>query len=297
MPRPIWTGSISFGLVNVPVKLVTATSPKDVRFHQLHDEDGARIQQKRVCSADGVEVGYEHIVKGYEMSPGRYVVVEPQELAGLDPEASHTIDLEEFVDLDQIDPVFFEKAYYLLPDKRAEKPYALLVEAMARSRKVGLARFVMRTKQYLAALRSKDNALVLSTMLFADEVVPLEGLEGLPEQDITLSEREVAMAEQLVASLATEFEPEKYHDDYRERVLALIEAKAEGQVVVAPPTSEAPTPVVDLMAALEASLAAAKAKAKPGGPPAGSAGSGGTAGGPPPRPEGESVEEAQRESA
>jgi DNA end-binding protein Ku len=297
MPRPIWTGSISFGLVNVPVKLVTATSPKDVRFHQLHDEDGARIQQKRVCSADGVEVGYEHIVKGYEMSPGRYVVVEPQELAGLDPEASHTIDLEEFVDLDQIDPVFFEKAYYLLPDKRAEKPYALLVEAMARSRKVGLARFVMRTKQYLAALRSKDNALVLSTMLFADEVVPLEGLEGLPEQDITLSEREVAMAEQLVASLATEFEPEKYHDDYRERVLALIEAKAEGQVVVAPPTSEAPTPVVDLMAALEASLAAAKAKAKPGGPPAGSAGSGGTAGGPPPRPEGEPVEEAQRESA
>jgi DNA end-binding protein Ku len=277
MPRPIWTGSISFGLVNVPVRLVTATSAKDVRFHQLHGTDGARIQQKRVCAVDGEEVPYEEIVKGYELAPGQYVVIEPEELATLDPEASHSIDLEEFVDLDQIDPIYFEKAYYLIPDKRAEKPYALLVEAMTRTNKVGLARFVMRTKQYLAALRAKDNALVLSTMLFDDEVVPLAGLDGVP-QDIELSEREVAMAEQLVSSLATDFEPSKYHDDYRQRVLDLIQAKAEGQVIAAPPVTEVATPVVDLVAALEASLAAAKAK---------SSGASKTS----------SKEEAQRESA
>src|SRR4051812_9633388 len=259
MPRPIWSGSISFGLVNVPIRLISATSAKDVRFNQLHAPDGGRIQQKRVCSIDGEEVPYEEIAKGYELSPGNYVVIDPEELATLDPEASHTIDLEEFVDLDQIDPIYFERAYYLVPDKRAEKPYALLAEAMSRSNKVGLARFVMRTKQYLAALRAKDGALLLSTMLYDDEVVPLEGLEGLPE-NIELSDREVGMAEQLVASLSTEFEPAKYHDEYRQRVLDLIQAKSEGQVIAAPAVTEPATPVVDLVAALEASLAAAKAK-------------------------------------
>ena len=281
MPRPIWSGSISFGLVNVPIRLITATSPKDVRFNQLHETDGARIQQKRVCAADGEEVPYEEIVKGYEISPGQYVIIDPDELAALDPESSHTIDLEEFVDLDQIDPVYFEKAYYLVPDKRAEKPYALLAEAMARSNKVGLARFVMRTKQYLAALRSKDGVLVLSTMLYDDEVIPLQGLEGVPE-GIELSDREIAMAEQLVASLATEFEPAKYHDEYRQRVLDLIEAKSEGQVLVAAPATTPAAPVVDLLAALEASLAAAKSKSRSTAATAGGA---------------DEPEEAQRESA
>jgi len=292
MPRPIWSGSISFGLVNVPVRLLSATSPKDVRFHQLHGTDHSRIQQKRVCAADGEEVPYEEIVKGYELSPGQYVVIEPEELATLDPEASHSIDLEEFVDLDQIDPIYFEKAYYLVPDKRAEKPYALLVEAMARTNKVGLARFVMRTKQYLAALRAKDGALVLSTMLFDDEVVPLADIDGVPE-GIELSDREVAMAEQLVSSLATEFEPAKYHDDYRQRVLDLIQAKSEGQVIAAPPVTEAATPVVDLVAALEASLAAAKAKSS-GGNGNGNGNGNGKA-----KAKGKAapLEEAQRESA
>src|SRR5436305_4778653 len=228
MPRPSWSRSIGFGLVNVPVRLLSATAPKDVRFHQLHGTDHARIQQKRVCAVDGEEVPYEEIVKGYELSPGQYEVIEPEELATLDPESSHSIDLEEFVDLDQIDPIYFDKAYYLIPDKRAEKPYALLVEAMSRTNKVGLARFVMRTKQYLAALRAKDNALVLSTMLFDDEVVPLSDLDGLPDSAADLSEREVTMAEQLVASLSAAFEPGKYTDDYRQRVLDLIEAKAAG---------------------------------------------------------------------
>src|SRR4051794_26794631 len=291
MPRPIWTGSISFGLVNVPIRLITATSAKDVRFNQLHAPDRGRIQQKRVCSVDGEEVPYEEIAKGYELSPGNYVVIDPEELATLDPEASHTIDLEEFVDLDQIDPVYFEKAYYLVPDKRAEKPYALLVEAMARTNKVGLARFVMRTKQYLAALRAKDGALVLSTMLFDDEVVPLADLDGVPE-GIELSDREVAMAEQLVSSLATEFEPAKYHDDYRQRVLDLIQAKSEGQVIAAPPVTEAATPVVDLVAALEASLAAAKAKSSGGNGNGNANGKGKAKGKTAPL-----AEEAQRESA
>ena len=263
MPRPLWSGSISFGLVNVPVKLVTATSTKDVRFHQLHDEDGARIQQKRVCSVEGTEVPYENIVRGYEIRSGEHVLVTPDELAALDPETTHTIDLEEFVDLDEIDPIYFEKAYYLLPDRNAEKPYALLVEAMTRANKVGLGRFVMRTKQYLAALRARENALVLSTMLFADEVVPVTDLEGVPEPagQAGVAEKEIALAEQLVASLSVPFEPEKYTDTYREQVLALIEAKAGGETVATMPSTPPKAPVIDLMAALEASLTEAKGKA------------------------------------
>jgi DNA end-binding protein Ku len=260
MPRPIWTGSISFGLVNVPVKLTTAVSQKDVRFNQLHASDGARISQKRVCSADGQEVPFEEIVKGYEVSPGRYVVIEPQELAAIDPAATHTIDIEEFVDLDQIDPVFYEHAYYLVPDARAEKPYALLVEAMRRSNRVAIAKLVLRTKQYLAAIRAVENALVLSTLYYDDEVNDLTDLEGLPGADVELNDKEIAMAEQLIESLLAKFDPAKYEDEYRQQVLDLIEAKASGQEIVAAPVTEAPSGVVDLMAALEASISAAKEK-------------------------------------
>jgi DNA end-binding protein Ku len=260
VPRPIWTGSISFGLVNVPVRLVTAQSPKDVRFNQLHDADSGRIQQRRVCAEDGQEVSFEHIVKGYEISPGRYVIIDPDELAAANPVATHTIDIEEFVDLDQIDPIFYERGYYLLPDKRAEKPYALLAAALTRSNKVGIARFVMRTKQYLAAVRAVDGVLVVSTMLFADEVVPMGELEGVPREEVGLSDRELTMAEQLIESLSADFEPEKYHDEYRQQVLDIIARKAEGQVVEAAPVTEAPGAVVDLLAALEASLEAAKSK-------------------------------------
>jgi DNA end-binding protein Ku len=260
MPRPIWSGSISFGLVNVPVRLITAQSPKDVRFNQLHDGDGGRIQQKRVCSVDGEEVPYEQIVKGYEIGSGQYVIIKPEELASLDPVATHTIDLEEFVDLEEIDPILFERSYYLVPDKRAEKPYALLVEAMASTGKVGLGRFVMRTKQYLAALRAKDKVLVLSTMLYADEVLAIDQVDGVPGDEIDITDRELAMAEQLVSTLTTDFDLAKYKDDYRDRVMELIEAKSQGLEVVAPPVTEAATPVVDLMAALEASLAAAKTR-------------------------------------
>ncbi|MBO0729781.1 MAG: Ku protein [Acidimicrobiaceae bacterium] len=262
MPRPIWSGSVSFGLVNVPVKLMTAQSPKDVRFNQLHDADHARINQKRVCSRDGEEVDYQHIVKGYDLGGGNFVVVEADELAAIDPESTRSIDIEEFVDLADIDPVFFERSYYLVPDARAEKPYALLVEAMARTGKVALGRFVLRTKQYLATLRARDGVLVLATMLYADEVVQPEELEVPTTEATRPSDRELDMATALVDSLSAPFEPAKYHDEYREKVMAMIEAKAEGQTIAMPPEPKESAPVVDLMAALEASLAAAKEGAK-----------------------------------
>jgi DNA end-binding protein Ku len=261
MPRAIWSGSVSFGLVNVPVKLVTATSPKDVRFHQLHDADGGRIQQKRVCSIDGEDVEFEHIVKGYDLGGGRYVIVEPEELAAIDVEATRTIDIEEFVDLTEIDPVYFEKSYYLVPDGVAAKPYALLVETMQRTGKVALGRFVLRTKQYLTTLRARDGVLVLATMLYNDEVVEPEDLDVPTAADTQPSEREISMATQLVESLSAPFDAAKYHDDHREKVLELIEKKAEGEIIAQPEAPAAAAPVVDLMAALEESLARAKRSA------------------------------------
>lgn len=259
MPRAIWSGAISFGLVNVPIKLFTATSAKDVRFHQLHDKDGARINQKRVCSKDGEEVPIEHIVKGYEISRDKYVLITPEELDTLDPKASRTIDIQDFVDLDEIDPVYFESTYYMVPEKGATKAYALLLEAMRKSKKVAIARVVLRQKQHLVALRPVKNALSMETMLYADEVVSPETLEGLPE-NVEVTDRELAMAQQLIDSLATDFKPEQYRDDYRERVLAMIDRKAEGQEIVAAEEEAEAPPVVDLMAALEASLAAAKVR-------------------------------------
>jgi DNA end-binding protein Ku len=262
MARSIWGGAISFGLVNVPVKLFTAVRKKDVRFHQLHRPDGARINQKRVCSNDGEEVAYEDIVKGYEIAKGQYVVIDPEELEALDPESTHTIDIEDFVELDQIDPLFFDASYYVVPDTRGEKAYRLLLESMKEAGKVGIARVVMRSKQYLVAIRPVEDALVMSTMNFADEVVPESELEGLPGSSANVSDRELTMAKQLIESLSTDFDPAKYHDTYREKVLEMIEQKAEGKEVVAPPEPKAATPVVDLMAALEASLAAAKGEKK-----------------------------------
>ena len=259
MPRAIWSGAISFGLVNVPIKLFTATAQKDVRFHQLHDKDGARIQQKRVCSKDGEEVPMEHIVKGYEVSRDKYVIISPEELDALDPKATRTIDILDFVDLDEIDPVYFDSTYYMVPEKGAGKAYALLLEAMRKSNKVAIARVVLRQKQHLVALRPLKNALSMETMLYADEVVSPETLEGLPE-DVTVTDRELAMAQQLIDSLADDFKPERYKDDYRERVLEMIERKAEGQEIVVAEEEEEQAPVVDLMAALEASLAAAKTR-------------------------------------
>ena len=266
MARSIWGGAISFGLVNVPVKLFTAVRKKDVRFNQLHEKDGGRIQMKRVCSLDGEEVPYEEVAKGYEIASGSYVMIDPDELDGLDPEATHTIDIEDFVELDQIDPLYFDSTYYVVPDERGVKAYRLLLEAMGEAGKVGIARVVMRTKQYLVAVRPVGDALVMSTMNFADEVVPQTELDGLPTEAADASERELRMANQLIESLTTDFDPEQYRDTYREQVLDLIERKAGGQELVAVSTEERPTPVVDLMAALEASLQAAKGDRAAGRP-------------------------------
>lgn len=258
MVRSIWKGSLSFGLVNVPVKVVTATRSRDISFRQLHDEDGARIEYKRVCSADGEEVPYEHIVKGYELSPEQYVVITPEELDALDPKASDTIDIIDFVSIDDIDPIYFEKGYYLVPDKGGSKAYALLVEAMRRTNRIAIARVVMRTKEHLVAVRPIENALSMTTLLYHDEVVPQEQLEGVPEKT-GADERELEMAQRLIDALATDFDPDKYHDEHRRRVEELIEAKAEGREIVAPPRAEAKAPP-DLASALEASLAAIREK-------------------------------------
>jgi DNA end-binding protein Ku len=257
MPRSIWTGAISFGLVNVPVKLYSAVSKKTVRFHQLHESDGVRIQQKRVCPADGEEVPYDDIVKGYEISPDRYVVITPEELEALEPRKTKTVDIEDFVDLDEIDPLYYDHPYYLLPGQGAQKPYKLLVEAMRQANKVAIARVVIRTKEQLVAIRPVGDILAMASMNFADEVIDPDTFDEAPGEDVETRKREVEMAQQLIASLTSEFDPTKYHDTYRERVLEMIEAKAEGQEISVQPAEE-PAPVPDLMAALEASLANAK---------------------------------------
>lgn len=261
MPRAIWSGAISFGLVNIPIKLYSAVSRKTVHFNQLDARTGARIKLKKVSAADGEEVPAEQIVRGYELASGEYVTVGDDELAALDPEASRTIDIVEFVDLVEIDPLLYDAAYYVAPDKATLKPYALLTQAMEESGKVGIARFVMRSKQYLCAVRPKDGALVLSTMVYADEVNdPAEIGEIAGLEDVELTDKELDMARQLIASLSEGFDPAQFEDTYRNRVLELIEQKAAGTAErVAPPAALPEDKVVDLMAALEASVREAKA--------------------------------------
>jgi DNA end-binding protein Ku len=258
MPRAIWSGSISFGLVNIPVKLYSAVTRKTVHFNQLDARTGARIKQKRVDAETGEEVPWDQIVKGYELASGTYVTISDDELAALDPRAVRTIEIEEFVDLSAIDPIFYDSAYFLAPDK-SSKPYALLARAMEEQGKVGIAHFVLRTKQYLAAIRPSDGRLLLSTMVYADEVNDPSSIAELDEVlEVEISDKELAMASQLVESLAADFEPDRFRDTYREAVLGLIEKKAAGEEVVAPVSQIQPDKVVDLMAALEASVAAAK---------------------------------------
>jgi DNA end-binding protein Ku len=256
VPRSIWSGSISFGLVNVPVKLYSALSRKTVHFHQLHDADGARIQQKRVCAADGEEVPYENIVKGYEISPGRYVVIEPGELETLDPKKTKLIEIEQFVDLVEIDPILYDQPYYLAPAPGAAKAYRLMLEAMRDAQKVAIARVVLRQKGHLVALRAHGEVLVMETLVFSDEVVSASTLDELAAAEAEVSERELAMARQLIEMLSGPFDAAQYRDDYREAVLALIERKIAGEEIAVAPEAPAPAVVPDLMAALQASVAA-----------------------------------------
>jgi DNA end-binding protein Ku len=259
MPRPIWSGTISFGLIAIPIKLYNGVNKKSVSFNQLDQRSMSRIRLKKVSAESGEDVPDEEIVKGYEITKGRYVVVDPDELEPFIPSVTKSIDLEEFVDLDQIDPVYFDSPYLVAPDKNP-KPYALLARAMQAANKVAIGRFVMRNKQYVAALRAVDGKLVMSTMVFADEVVSpsaIEELAGL--DDVEVTDREVLMAESLVESLSADFNPGKYRDNYREQVLDLIERKAAGEHFELPTAVASAPQVVDLMAALEASVKAAKA--------------------------------------
>lgn len=279
MARGIWSGSISFGLVNVPVKLYPAVRRKDLRFHQFQAGTSDRVRYKRVSEATGDELSPEQIARGYELSRGRYVMVSDDDLDSFKLEATHTIDIEEFVDLQSIDPIFYDSTYYVAPSEPAgatAKAYTLLAQAMTRRSKVAIGRVVIRTKQYLAAIRPFENALALSTMLFADEVLPLSSVEDLngvayPSggQQVKPNDREISMATQLIDSLAAEFDPGKYHDTYREQVLQMIRSRADGQTEIQlSPSSPAPSNVVDIMAALEASLAAVRdpaAARKPAG--------------------------------
>ena len=274
MARAIWTGAISFGLVNVPVKLYSAVEQKDVAFHQLQKDTGERIHYKRVTDDSDDEVAYADIVKGYEVDKGQYVVVTPDELESVEPGRSRTVDIEDFVDLDEVDPIYFEKTYYMGPaNKDAAKTYELLRKALERTNKVAIARFVMRTKQYLAAVRANGKVLMLETMYFPDEVRDADVIDNLPK-GVKLSDRELAMAEQLIESLTSEWEPDRYHDTYRERVLELIQAKAKGEDIVTE-EAEQPAKVVDLMAALEASLEQTKGRAASGSSSESKASSGG----------------------
>ncbi len=268
MARSIWTGAISFGLVTVPVKMYSAVSKKTVRFHQLNGKTGVRIQQKRVDPSTGDEVPYEDIVKGYELTPDRYVLIEPGELEALDPKKTKAIEIEDFVALDEIDPIYFDHPYYLAPGPGGAKPYRLLLEAMKDTGRVAIATVVIRSKQQLVAVRPiGDHVLGMATMVFPDEVIDPDTIDEITAvEEIEINKRELAIAEQLVESLAADFDVDKYRDTYREDVLALVERKAAGeQIAVQPAAEEDDAPVPDLMSALKASLDAVRARDDNGG--------------------------------
>jgi DNA end-binding protein Ku len=270
MARAIWSGSISFGLLNVPVKLYSAVARRNVALREIRGSDSARIKHRRVAEGTDEEVPYDEIVKAFEITPGNYVPLSKDEMSALAPEKTRAIEVQDFVDLDEIDPIYFDSPYYLGPADGAEKAYSLLAAAMKASGKVAVARFVFRNKEHLAAIRTSGGVLTLTTMRFADEVVPASELEEvLPEKAPKVAKREQEMAEQLIESLSTDFDPTAYRDEYREELLGLIERKAEGKEIVTP-KSEGPqaTKAPDLMAALEQSIAAVKDRKRPARKPA-----------------------------
>jgi len=256
----IWSGAISFGLVTVPVKLTPATQSKDVSFNQLDRESGSRVRYKKMAESTGEVVDQSRIVKGYELTPGQYVVVEPDELKAMAPKSSRSIEIEQFVDLEEIDPLLFDTPYYLQPDPNTLKPYKLLVEAMADTNKVAIGRIVLRTKESLAAIRSLDGMLVIETMRYADEVLPRELPGDIDALEVTKKER--VMATQLIESLTETWDPDAFDDTYREELLALIEKKAAGEEIVAAPVADETAEIVDLARALERSLDEAEQKGK-----------------------------------
>jgi DNA end-binding protein Ku len=259
--RSLWNGAIRFGLVNVPIKVYGAASSKQIRFRELHVTDGAPLEHKRVCSKEDKEVPYDEVVRGYETSPGRYVVLTKDEIEAPSRERGKTIDLEDFVPADQIDPIFYDKPYWLGPQKDADQAYSVLVAALEKTGLVGIGRFALRTREQLVAMYPVDGALRISTMRFHDEVVEPDDLD-LPQPSKKVTDKEAKMADALVSSLRTEFDATEYDDTYRERVLEVVEAKAQGRQIVAPETSEESADT-DLMALLEQSVSGARKTKKP----------------------------------
>lgn len=256
MARAIWTGTVSFGLVAAPVKLYRATEDRDVRFRELQRGTGERVRHKRVAESSGKELSQDDIVKGYEVQPDEYVVVEPEELEAVDPGPARTVEIEEFVELAAIDPIQFQTTYYLAPaNEGAVRPYRLLHQVMEDSGRAAIGRVVLRGKQHLATVRPLGRVLAMETMYFADEIRDAEALEEMSQLDKGQkpTERELKAANQLVDSLTADWDPERYRDTYREKVLELVHRKAEGEEVVAKQAEE-PAPVIDLMSALASSL-------------------------------------------
>jgi DNA end-binding protein Ku len=262
MPRSIWTGSLSFGLVNIPVALHSAVRDEGVHFRQLHEKDGAPIDTRRYCSKEDVEVDWEEIVSGYEVSKGKWVTLTDEELASVEPRKTRTIDIEEFVDLADVDPIYFDHPYFLVPaeSEGAARAYRLLLEVMADSEKVAIGRFVLRTKEYLVALRVRDGALEATTMLFHDEVRPTTGIAPSKAKKTAPAKKEVDQAVALIEALTRKFDPKRYEDRHRQRLLKIIRDKKKGRTLKLAEPQEAPRPVPDLMAALQESIAATKAK-------------------------------------
>src|SRR5919199_2138096 len=259
MPRSIWTGVISFGMVSIPVRLLPATQDKDIAFHLLHRPDHSRIKLKRWCPVDDREVPNEELVRAYEVSKDEYVEVTDEDLEQLPLPTKHTIELSAFVKADQIDPIYYQKTYYLEPEDTGLKPYALLMKVLESKQTTGVAKIAIRNKEQLCALRPKNGTLVLETLYYPDEIREHE--QSLP--DVLVNDREVAVAASLVDALSEPFDPSRYHDNYREALLELIASKTEGREVVVSEAATAPTQVTDLMAALRASVEAARKRRGP----------------------------------
>jgi DNA end-binding protein Ku len=261
LPRTLWRGSISFGLINIPVRLYSAYKSEKVHFHLIHKKDKSRIEQRTFCAAEQKEIPKSELVRGYEISKDRHVIIEDKELNALAPKSRRTIELTQFVELSQIDPLFYDRPYYLLPEENGKKAYYLLMEAMRKTGKAGIGKFVMHKKEYLTAIRSMEGgALYLNTMHFANEIVQAREMRDMVEKS-TASEAELKMAQQLVETLSSDFDADKFEDDYRESILELVKDKAQGKEVYLNPAAEEPeAEVVDLMAALKASLNKAEKK-------------------------------------
>lgn len=251
--RSILKGLISFGLVNIPVGLYSAVEDKDLSFNQLHKEDGGRVTYNKVCKVCGQVLSADDIVKGYEYDKGKYVTLTDEDFEQVARAATRAIAIQDFVDASEIDPLYFDRAYYLGPDEAGKMPYVLLREAMQRTNKVGVAKLVMRDKEHLAIIRPVEGALVLNTMHYPDEIRKAEGV-GIPGEEVQVGDRELDMAELLVKSMTGEWQPDKYQDEYRQEMMQMIEAKLEGVEYQAEPQAQHPTNVVDIMSTLKASI-------------------------------------------